>query len=121
MNQSTDLLYPLDRMVIFFIALLLFCFTISNTATRAFVTAMSVITAVLIMWCIQLAWESTEDYDLWQKSKLALWRTRDDLVDRIKEFGQDLLGPFSTRRAPDVAHSHSIPSMAERQVDFGGV
>jgi uncharacterized membrane protein YccC len=106
-------------MVIFFIALLLFCFTISNTATRAFVVAMSVITAVLVLWCIWLAWETTEDYDLWQNSKDALRRTRNDIVKRGKEFGQDLLSPFSTRRAPEVAHS--IHSMAERQGNFGGV
>jgi uncharacterized membrane protein YccC len=106
-------------MVIFLIALLLLCFSISNTSTRAFVTVMSVITALLIMWCIQLAWESTEDFDLWHNSKLAIRRARNGVAKRIKEFGEDLLSPFPTRRAPDVAHS--IPSMAELQSDFGGV
>lgn len=112
-------------MVIFFVALLLLCFSISNTSTRAFVTVMTVITAVLIMWCIQLAWESTEDFDLWLNSKLALRRARDGVAKRIKEFGEDLLCPFPTRRTPAIAHSHShshsMPSMAERLSTFGGV
>jgi hypothetical protein len=80
---------------------------------------MSVIVAVLIIWCIQLAWVSTEDYGVWPNSKNALRRTRDDLVKRVKKLGRDFLIPFSTRRAPEVAHS--IPPMAERQGDFGGV
>jgi hypothetical protein len=56
---------------------------------------------------------------VWPNSKNALRRTRDDLVKRVKKLGRDFLIPFSTRRAPEVAHS--IPPMAERQGDFGGV
>jgi hypothetical protein len=125
MNQPTNHPSPVDRMVIFFVALLLLCFKISNTSTRAFVTVMSVVTVLLIMWCIQLAWETTDDFDLWLNSKLALRRARDGVAKRIKEFGEDLLSPFPTRRAPDVAHSghsgHSILSMAERRSNLGGV
>jgi hypothetical protein len=110
---------PGNRMVTFFIALLLFCFTISNTSTRAFVAVISVIVAVLIVWCIQLARISTQDLYVWHNSKLVLRRTRNDLVKRIKELGQDILSPFSSRRTPEVAHN--VHAMAERQGDFGGV
>jgi len=106
-------------MVTFFIALLFFCFTISNTSTRAFVAVVSVVVAVLIIWCIQLAWISTQDLYVWHNSKLVLRRTRDDLVKRIKELGQDIISPFSSRRTPEVAHS--VQAMTERQGDFGGV
>ena len=50
-----------DRMVIFFIALLLFCFSISNVPTRIFVAMMSVLMAALIGWGVWTAWESEED------------------------------------------------------------
>jgi hypothetical protein len=110
---------PRDRMVTFFIALLLFCYTISNTSTRVFVAVISVIVAILILWCIHLARNSTEDFYVWHNSKLALRRTRDDLFKRIKELGHGLLSPFSTRHTPEVAHG--VHAIAERQGDFGGV
>lgn len=110
---------PAIRMVTFFIALMLLCFTISNTSTRVSVAVMSAIVAVLIIRCIQLAWVSTEDYGVWPNSKNALRRTRDDLVKHVKKLGRDFLVPFSTRRASEVAHG--IQSMAERRGDFGGV
>jgi len=71
-------------MVVFFVALLLFCFTISNTATRAFISASSFLSSILVIWCIRTAWETTEDYDVWNKSTDALRHTRDDLFKRVK-------------------------------------
>ena len=54
-----------DRMVMFSIALLLFCFSISNPPTRIFVAATSVMVAALIGWCIRTAWESSEERGQW--------------------------------------------------------
>ena len=85
----------LDRMVIFFIGLLLFCFSISNPLTRIFVAISSVILAALIGWCIRTAWESTEDEDLWRDSLVVLRRTRGVLFERVKKFN-----PFLTRQVP---------------------
>jgi hypothetical protein len=102
-------------MVIFFIALLLLCFTISNTSTRGFVAVISTLVAALIMWCIWTAWESAEDNDVWRKSLAALRRTRGDVSKSVKELFQDALRPFSIRRAPgDV---HSTHSMTDRPFD----
>lgn len=56
---------------------------------------------------------------MWPNSKDALRRTRNDFVKHVKKLGRDFLIPFSTRRAPEVAHG--IHSMAERRGDFGGV
>jgi hypothetical protein len=82
-------------MVIFFIALLLFCFKISNVSTRIFVAMMSVLVATLIGWCIRTAWESSDDDDVWENSLAVLRRTRVALFKRVKEFI-----PFHTRRVP---------------------
>jgi hypothetical protein len=88
-----------DRMVIFFIALLLFCFSISNAPTRVFVAMMSVLMVTLIGWGIRTAWESEEDEDeVWEKSLAVFRRTRSVLFDRVKE-----VIPFHTRRFPDDA------------------
>jgi hypothetical protein len=106
-------------MVVFFVALLLFCFTISNTATRAFISASSFLSSILVIWCIRTAWETTEDYDVWNKSTDALRHTRDDLFKRVKELGRDILSPWSTHRTP--VDAHSFRSMADRQSDVGGV
>jgi len=80
-------------MVIFFIALLLYCFNISNVTTRIFVAISSVLLATLIGWCIRTAWESTEDDDVWQNSLTVFRRTRGALFERVKGFN-----PFHTHR-----------------------
>ena len=106
-------------MATFFIALLLFCFTISNTSTRVFVAVVSVVVAALIIWCILLGWTSSVDYGVWPNSKNALRRTRDDLAKHVKKLGRDVLIPFSTHRTAEVACD--VNAMTERQGDFGGV
>jgi uncharacterized membrane protein YccC len=86
-------------MVIFFIALLLLCFNISNVPTRVFVTISSVLLATLIGWCIRTAWESTEDEDVWQNSLVVFRRTRGALFERVKGFN-----PFHTHHV--LHHDH---------------
>lgn len=49
----------------FSVALLLFCFSISNPSTRVFVAVTSVIVAALICWCIKSFWESSEGRRMW--------------------------------------------------------
>jgi len=82
-------------MVIFFIALLLFCFRISNLATRVSVSIMSTLVAALIIWCIWTAWESTESEDVWRDSLVVFRRIRSILFKRVKDFH-----PFRTRHVP---------------------
>jgi hypothetical protein len=108
-----------DRMVLSFIGLLLFCFTISNTPTRAFVAVMSVVAAFLIVWCIQTAWESTEDEYLWRNSLLVLKRTRDDLFRSVKQFGLDTFRSSPTRRVSPAGSVRSIHLTGERQSEVG--
>ncbi|KAF8258666.1 hypothetical protein EI94DRAFT_1110391 [Lactarius quietus] len=48
-------------MALFFIALLLFCFSISNRSTRIFVAVTSIMMAALIWWCIQSFREYCDD------------------------------------------------------------
>jgi hypothetical protein len=84
-------------MVIFFIALLIFCFRISNLGTRISVSIMSVLVAALIIWCIRTAWESTEGEDVWRDSLTVFRRARSDLFKRVKDFS---FSPFRNRRVP---------------------
>lgn len=107
-----------DRIAIFFIAVLLFCFTVSNTLTRSFVAVMSVLVVVIIICCIRIAWEPAEDYDVWHKCLFTLRRTRDDLFQRVKELVQDL-GRCSSRHTPEDARSTA--SMADRRFNVPGV
>ncbi|KAF8257703.1 hypothetical protein EI94DRAFT_1817117 [Lactarius quietus] len=57
-------------MATFSIALLLFCFSISNPSTRIFVAVTSVMVAALIGWCIRSAWESSDERGAWHSSLL---------------------------------------------------
>jgi hypothetical protein len=88
-------------MVIFFVALLLFCFTISNILTRIFVAISSVLLASLIGWCIWTAWESAEDEDIWPDTLAVLRRTRGVLFECVKE-----LNPFYTHSSRVSQHDN---------------
>ena len=83
----------------FLIALLLFCFSISNSPSRIFVAIMLALVATLIGWCIRTAWkdddDDDDDDDVWQNSLVVLRRTCGTLVGCVKEFN-----PFHTRRVP---------------------
>ncbi|KAI9438682.1 hypothetical protein H4582DRAFT_190456 [Lactarius indigo] len=66
-------------MMTFFIALLLFCFCISNASTRIFVAVTSVIVAVLVVWCIQNTWGSSDAMETWFSGLLpSIMRTLDN-------------------------------------------
>ena len=106
---SSHLSYPfsVDRIVIFFVALLLFCFSISNASTRIFVATMSVLMFTLIGWCIRAAWEFTEDEYVWQNSLAVLRRTRAVLLERVNE-----LNPFHFCRP----HGHITSTDRPREV-----
>jgi len=108
-----------DRMVVFFIGLMLLCFTISTTPTRAFVTATTIVLVSLVVWCIRTAWESTEDEDLWRNSLVVLRRTRDDLFRSVKQFGLDTFRSFPPHRVPPAESIRSAHFMVERQSAFG--
>ncbi|SRR6266849_10225104 len=82
-------------MVIFFIALLLFCFEISNLATRISVSIMSAFVPALVIWCIRNTWESDDDESVWRDSLIAFQRARSNLFKRVKNFN-----PFRARRVP---------------------
>jgi hypothetical protein len=87
-------------MVTFFIALLIFCIRISNPATRISVAIASVVVAILVIWCIRTAWESTEGEDVWRDSVIVFRRARTNLFKRVKNLN---LNPFGVRRG----HRHS--------------
>ena len=83
----------------FFIALLLFCFSISNHPTRISVAIVSVLTATLIGWSIRTAWEYKDDDDDVRERSLGVFRpTRVALFERVKEF--ILFHMNHTRRVP---------------------
>jgi len=101
-------------MVIFSVALLLFCFTISNTSTRIATGTMSAVIVALVAWCIRTAWKSGDSRGLRQDSLLTLRRARDRLFARLKHFVLVLSIPLSPPE--DV---HNVHSMVDRQGQGG--
>jgi hypothetical protein len=87
----------------FSIALLLFCFTISNVSTRIFVAIMSVFVATLIGWCLRISLEAIGGRYLWRESLVVLRRASRILFKRVKR-----LNPFHTRRATRVPQDDHI-------------
>jgi hypothetical protein len=79
-------------MATFFIALLLFCFTISNKATRIAVAAMSILVVVLVLWSI-LALGSNLVGEVFASNLAVWWRLRHRFLAYLNRL-------FHTRRAP---------------------
>ena len=96
-------------MVIFFIALLLFYFGISNLATRISVSITSVVVTTLIIWCIRTTWESIEGEDVWRDSLIVFRRARSNLFNRVKDFN-----PFRGRRVPRYVSQDVHITLADR-------
>ena len=83
-----------DRMVLFFIALLLFCFTYySNTSTRIFVAVMSAMVACLTVWSILNAWQSDDDWEELDDRLAMLKRMGYKIVTRVKHSRPDYPTP----------------------------
>lgn len=103
----------------FSIALLLFCFTISNPLTRIFSAVAGVVVTALIGWCIRSAWESSDERGLWL-ARLIPYITgaldhvhgaRDDIVTLILRRGNH----------PPLPHGHSGSSHALNDRERGAV
>ncbi|KAI0250650.1 hypothetical protein BJV78DRAFT_544493 [Lactifluus subvellereus] len=103
-------------MVIFFIALLLLCFTISNTSTRIFISVMSLVMTPPVVGCILVSRRSSDDGELWHDSLVVLKRSGDRLLACLKHFA---LGAFGLCYARPTLHIpdevRSAHSMTERQ------
>ncbi|KAI0301654.1 hypothetical protein B0F90DRAFT_1936389 [Multifurca ochricompacta] len=109
-------------MVIFFIALLLLCFEISNISTRIFVAVMSVMIAALISWCIRSIWETSEDREVWLSDLLpSLTRA----IHHARAVRRRLfpLDDFGLHRTPATSHplrnTGSLHSMIDRDGSVG--
>jgi len=93
-------------MVTFSIALLLFCFSISNPLTRIFVAVTSVIMAALIGWCIHGAWESSEEKGMWIGRMLPYFKRA---VDHFHAARRDILPPILRRGSrPSLLYDRSV-------------
>jgi hypothetical protein len=106
-------------MVMFSIALLLFCFGISNPLTRIFSAVAAVMVTALIGWCIRGAWESSDERGVWIGRLLPyitgalnhVHGARDDIVTLILRRGNP----------PSLPYGHSGSSHAINDRERGGV
>ena len=98
----------------FFIALLLFSFVFSNTLTRIFVTVASAMLAVLTVWCIRRAWESSDGSEVWSSSLVpSIGRAFSHVrVKCHKLIVLMLRWEHPSLRAPE--HAQSVHSMRDR-------
>ncbi|KAH8987900.1 hypothetical protein EDB92DRAFT_1948398 [Lactarius akahatsu] len=96
-------------MVMFSIALLLLCFSISNVSTRISVAVTSVIVAALIVWCIRSAWESSEEKGVWLDRFLPYIK---HVLDRVYGVRSDLVAQILRREGPSsLPYGHSRVSL----------
>ncbi|KAI9509036.1 hypothetical protein F5148DRAFT_814390 [Russula earlei] len=105
-------------MVTFSVALLLFCFVVSNIWTRVFMSLMSAAAICFTIGCIWTTWESNNDGGVWldgvqpsvthalEQSNASL----QGLVARIRSFAhhvvRSLRGHLGSRAADDVGNVH---------------
>jgi hypothetical protein len=72
-------------MVTFFIALLLFCFYISNMSTRIVVAVSSVIMTPPVIVCIVISWQTSDDGALGRSSFTVLKCSGGRLFARLRQ------------------------------------
>jgi len=104
--------------VTFLIALLLFCFIISNKATRIFVGAISAIVAVLVAWSL-LAWESSIAADIWRSNLDVLRRRGNGFLTHLRRL---LRNTFAFHYPPPTTHTlrgQGSIQMADRDNEVG--
>jgi hypothetical protein len=102
-----------NRMAMFFIALLLFCFTISNAPTRIIVCVSSVMMSPLVAGCILTSWRSSDDGELWQNS-LTLKRLLGPFAHLKQLLSSPLASPFAQPTPDDVRSMHSMTEHRDR-------
>jgi len=95
-----------DRMVTFSIALVLFCFVISNLWTQMFVGLTSAPMSFFTLWCLWITWKSPSDREVWLRGlrpsiARALQRIRSSALiksfrDRLASRAQDVDGVHSS-------------------------
>ena len=100
-------------MVTFFIALLLFSFYYSNISTRVFVAVASALLAILTLWCIGRAWESSDGREAWSSNlvptiKRALSHARGKCHNLLPRWGR-----FSSHTQGHDNGAHSSPNHEE--------
>lgn len=90
-------------MVMFSVALLLFCLDISNPSTRIFVSVTSVMVAALIWWCIRSFRESSNDRGMWINPLLPY-------VIRVVRSARNFFFALMPRREspPSFPHGHFV-------------
>ena len=110
-----------NRMVLFFLALLLSCFTLSNGATRITVAVMSVIMSCLIVWSVLTAWQSDDDGEVvYYRYSFALKRAGHRILTSVKRFALSIFRPrlpreYHTSSSHSLAGIGSIPPVTEHQ------
>jgi hypothetical protein len=104
----------MNRMVIFFIALLLFCFTISNMPTRIIVCVSSVMMSPLVAGCISTSWRSSDDGELWEDNLTALKRLLGPFAHLKQLLSSPLASPFAQPTPDDVRSMHSMTEHRDR-------
>ncbi|KAI0253090.1 hypothetical protein BJV78DRAFT_239576 [Lactifluus subvellereus] len=124
-NESMAIVFSLPwallmwSMVLFFIGLLLSCFTHSNASTRISVAAMLGIVACLTVWSILTAWRSNDDWEvLFYKCRFVLKRAGDRILASMKRFAHSISRPRLPRAYPTpygLAGIGSIPPVTEDQ------
>ena len=100
----------------FSIALLLFCFSISNPSTRISVAVTAVMVAALIGWCMQWAREYSYSKAMWASHALP-YITR--LLNRVRGLLIDMFSLISRRESPPSlpgGHSGSLQAIPEHEI-----
>ena len=88
-----------NRMVLFFIALLLSCFTHSSASTCISVAVMSVMVACLTVWSILTTWRSDDDWEELDK-RWAVLKRINRILARVKHFTLSTFTPGWQRAYP---------------------
>ena len=106
-----------NRMALFSIALLLFCFEISTPSIRISSAVTAVMVTALIGWCIRNAWESSDERGAWI-GRMVPYATR--VLERVHDARDDLFARILRRGdtpSHPYGHSGSLHAISDARVN----
>jgi len=108
---SYGLLTPPDRMVTFFIALFLYCFSIPTKRTFISIVSSSVIVVVFVAGCICTTWEPSDEGGVWSNRVQPSIRRALHSIRTSARVVKSLRDRFSSDTPNEVGSVHSLAEL----------
>jgi len=101
-----------DRMLMFFVALFLYCFSISNLRSRISIASTSLVVFAFFVGCLWIIWESSDKWAVWlggfQVPSHISRALRALHLSRLRDAAMSFRNCFRSRTTNDTGSEHEM-------------